>query len=146
MQAHVELSTPIRRAGFVPVTRLQRLTGRSLSGFAAVFLLFDGAVKLFPLPAVADASRQLGYQPETIFGIGVVLLTCVVIYLIPRTAPIGALLLTAYLGGAVATHVRVGNPLFTHVLFPTYVAALLWGGLLLRNPALRVLLPFGRQR
>ena len=81
-----------------------------------------------------------------IFGIGVVLLTCVLVYLIPRTAPIGALLLTAYLGGAVATHVRVGNPLFTHVLFPTYVAALIWGGLLLRNPALRVLLPFGRQQ
>ena len=146
MQTHIELSTPMPVTGAVSVTRLQLLTGRALSGFAAVFLLFDGAVKLFPLPAVADVSRQLGYQPETIFGIGLVLLTCVIVYLVPRTAAIGALLLTAYLGGAVATHVRVGNPLFSHVLFPTYVAALLWGGLMLRNPALRILLPFGRQR
>jgi hypothetical protein len=146
MQTHVELSTPIPATGSIPVTRLQLLTGRAFSGFAAAFLVFDGAVKLFPLPAVVDVSRQLGYQPETIFGIGLVLLACVAVYLIPRTAPIGALLLTAYLGGAVATHVRVGNPLFTHILFPTYVAALLWGGLLLRNPALRVLLPFGHRR
>ena len=143
MQTHVELTGPVQVSRSVSATRLQLLTGRALSGLAAVFLLFDGAVKLFPIQAIADASLELGYQPDTIFGIGVTLLTCVVIYLIPRTSMLGALLLTAYLGGAVATHVRVENPLFTHILFPTYLAALVWGGLLLRKPALRVLLPFG---
>jgi hypothetical protein len=72
-------------------------------------------------------------------GIGITLLACLTLYLLPRTSALGALLLTGYLGGAVATHVRVGNPLFSHVLFPTYVAALIWGGLILRRPELRVM-------
>jgi hypothetical protein len=79
-----------------------------------------------------------------VFSLGVTLLACVVAYILPRTSVLGALLLTGYLGGAVATHVRVGNPLFSHVLFPTYVAALLWGGLLLRDARLRALLPLRR--
>lgn len=115
------------------------IVGRVLSGFAIVFLTFDGAVKLLPIKAVADASSQLGYQPETIATIGVVLLACVLLYSIPRTSVFGALLLTGYLGGAIATHVRVGNPLFSHILFPTYVAAFVWGGLYLRNAKLRAL-------
>ena len=78
------------------------------------------------------------------FSLGVILLTCVVAYVVPQTAVLGALLLTAYLGGAVATHVRVDSPLFSHILFPTYVAALVWGGLLLRDRRLRVLLPLQR--
>jgi hypothetical protein len=79
-----------------------------------------------------------------VFGLGVILLSCVVAYAIPRTSVLGALLLTGYLGGAVATHVRVANPLFSHVLFPTYIAALLWGGLILRDARLRALLPIRR--
>jgi hypothetical protein len=79
-----------------------------------------------------------------VFPLGIVLLACVVIYLVPRTAVLGALLLTGYLGGAVATHIRVGNPLFTHVLTPTYFAALIWGGLMLRDARVRALAPWRR--
>jgi hypothetical protein len=142
MQTHAELTRPFDTTRTIPAPRLQALTGRGLSGFAVVFLLFDGAIKLIPPQAVLDASQQLGYQADTITGIGLVLLACVTLYLIPRTSALGALLLTGYLGGAVATHVRVGNPLLSHILFPTYVAALIWGGLLLRRPALRVILPW----
>jgi hypothetical protein len=142
MQAHVELSNQMAfTRSTIPASRLQTLTGRALTGFVALFLLFDGAVKLVPPQAVTDISRQLGYSSDTIFGVGLVLLACLALYLIPQTASLGALLLTAYLGGAVATHVRVGSPLFS-VLFPTFVAAMVWGGLLLRKPSLRVLLPF----
>ena len=142
MQTYAELSD--QRAftrSTIPASRLQVLAGRALSGFVGLFLLFDGTVKLVQPQAVVDISQQLGYSGDTIFGIGVVLLALLVIYLIPQTATLGALLLTAYLGGAVATHVRVGSSLFS-VLFPTFVAAFIWGGLLLRKPSLRVLLPF----
>jgi hypothetical protein len=118
--------------------------GRTLSGLAALFLLADGAGKLLRARPVMEGTIQLGYAPEIVFTLGVVLVSCVLTYLVPRTSVLGALLLTGYLGGAVATHVRVGNPLFTHVLFPTYVAALLWGGLLLRDARLRALLPLRR--
>jgi len=144
MQTHAELTTPVPfTSSTIRGTRLQVLTGRALSGFAVLFLTFDGVIKLIPNQMVVEASQQLGYRPESMLGIGITLLACLALYVIPRTAPLGALLLTAYLGGAVATHVRIGNPLFSHVLFPTYVAAFLWAGLVLRRPALRVLLPFG---
>jgi hypothetical protein len=120
--------------------------GRVLSGLAASFLIFDSVGKLLEVQPVIDGTRQLGYSPDIVFSLGVILLSCVLVYLVPRTSVLGALLLTGYLGGAVATHVRVGNPLFTHVLFPTYVAALLWGGLLLRDTRLRVLLPWRERR
>ena len=84
---------------------------------------------------------ELGYPVEAALGIGLLEIACLAIYLVPRTSVLGAVLLTGYLGGAIATHVRVGNPLFSHVLFPTYVAALLWTGLFLREQRLRVLLP-----
>ena len=122
----------------------QRTVGRLLSWLAILFLLFDSVGKLLLVQPVIEGSRQLGYSPNTVFGLGAVLLGCVRVYLVPRTSALGALLLTGYLGGAVATHVRVGSPLFTHVLFPTYVAAVVWGGLLLRRPALRVILPVRR--
>jgi hypothetical protein len=90
-------------------------------------------------PALVEGTKQLGYQPQAMPVIGTILLLCVVLYAIPRTSVIGALLLTGYLGGAVATHVRVGNPLFSHILFPIYVAVMVWGGLYLRNEKLRAL-------
>ena len=93
-----------------------------------------------PKPVV-DGTLELGYPASVIFGLGVVLLVSTVLYVIPRTAVLGAILLTGYLGGAVATHVRVGNPLFSHVLFPTYLGALIWGGLWLRDRRVRALLP-----
>ena len=117
-------------------------TGRLISGLAVAFLIFDSVGKLLRVQPVVEGSRQLGYSPDVVFGLGVTLLCCVVVYLAPPTSALGAVLLTGYLGGAVATHVRVGNPLLTHVLFPVYVAALLWGGAFLRDPRLRALLPW----
>jgi hypothetical protein len=143
MQIQAELTNPIAiTRSTIPASRFQVLTGRALSGFVTVFLLFDGVVKLIQPHAVLEISQQLGYSADTMSGIGLTLLACLVLYVIPQTATLGALLLTAYLGGAVATHVRVASPVFSHVLFPPYVAALVWGGLLLRKPSLRVLLPF----
>ena len=120
-------------------------TGRFLSGLAAALLALDSRGKLVRARAVLDGTAQLGYSVNTVLPLGLLLLACVVIYVVPRTAVLGALLLTGYLGGAVATHVRVGNPLFTHILAPTYVAALIWGGLMLRDARLRALAPWRRQ-
>ena len=119
-------------------------TGRVLSGLAVAFLIFDSAGKLLRMPPVVEGTAQLGYPGSVIVPLGVILLTCVLVYVVPRTAVLGAVLLTGYLGGAVATHVRVENPLLSHALFPTYVAALLWGGLVLRDPRLRAFLPLRR--
>lgn len=117
----------------LPRSRKAIWTGRILSGLAVLFLAFDAAMKLFRVPAAVEGTTQLGYPAGTLLGIGLLQVVCLVIYLVPRTAIIGAVLWTGYLGGAIATHVRVGSPLFTHILFPVYVAALLWGGLWLRD-------------
>ena len=127
-----------RSAGEVPTTR--RWTGVVLSGIAVLFLLFDSLGKLLKVAPVVEGTAQLGYSESVIQPIGIILLLCVVVYLIPRTAILGAVLLTGYMGGAIATHVRVGSPLLTHVLFPIYVAMLLWGGLFLRDLRLRQVL------
>jgi hypothetical protein len=125
-------------------SRRRRWTGRVLSGLAALFLAFDGVMKVAQAPVVLKASRELGFSAPTVFWIGVVLLACLALYLIPRSALVGAVLLTGFLGGAVATNVHVGQPLFTHVLFPIYVATLIWGGLYLRDPRVRALLSRAR--
>ena len=125
-------------------SRLALWVGRGLSWFAALFLLADSTGKLIQPQPVIDGTVQLGYQPDIMLTLGILELACVLIYLGPRTSVLGAVLLTGYLGGAVATHVRVGNPLFTHVLFPTYVGALLWSGLIVRDEALRAFLPVRR--
>lgn len=121
--------------------RWRQWTGRGLSGLAVLFLLFDGTGKLFQVQPVVEGTLQLGYPRDAVFTLGVILVACVLVYVIPRTSVLGALLLTGYLGGAVATHVRVESPLLTHALFPIYVAAVLWVGLLLRDARLRGLLP-----
>lgn len=113
--------------------------GRTLSGIAALALLADSIGKLVEVQPVIDGTLALGYPRDSVFTLGVILFTCVLVYVIPQTSLAGAVLLTAYLGGAVATHMRVDSPLFTHVLFPTYVAAFVWGGLYLRDPRLRAL-------
>ena len=123
-------------------TKGQLWTGRILSTLAILFLTFDAVIKFFHLPMVEEASAKLGYQSSTIFHIGILLLVCVVLYAIPQTSVLGAILLTGYLGGAVATHTRVGDPLFSHILFPTYVGTLVWLGLYLRDTRLRALVPF----
>lgn len=124
----------------IPPSRRALWASRGLSGFAALFLAFDATIKLTGAPMVAETHAQLGYPPGVIVPIAVVELVCLAIYLIPRTAPLGAILWTGYLGGAIATHVRVGNPLASHTLFPIYVAALLWAGLWLRDRRVRMLL------
>jgi hypothetical protein len=105
-----------------------------------LFLTFDATIKLMGLPMAVDGTTQLGYPAGVVLPIGVIEVTLLILYLIPRTAPLGAVLWTGYLGGAIATHVRLSNPLFSHVLFPTYVAALLWVGLWLRDARVRTLL------
>jgi len=116
-------------------------TGRVLSGLAVLFLLFDAGVKVLEHPMAVQGTAELGYPQAVIFGLGILQLVCLAVYLVPRTAALGAVLWTGYFGGAVATHVRIGHPLFSHVLFPVYVAALLWAGLWLRDERLRSVLP-----
>ena len=115
--------------------------GRIMSGLAILFLAFDAVAKLLRLPPVLEGTAKLGYPVSVVFGLGTVLLVCVILYAIPRTSILGAILLTGYLGGAIATHVRVSDPLFSHTLFPIYVAILTWGGLYLRDDRLRALIP-----
>jgi hypothetical protein len=111
--------------------------GRFISGFAALFLLFDAVIKVLRHPMAVETTVQLGYPADVIALLGVIELMCLVLYLVPQTSLVGAILWTGYLGGAVATHVRVGSPLASHTLFPIYVAALLWAGLWLRDARLR---------
>ena len=115
-------------------------TGRIISILVVLFLLFDGITKVMKVKAVLDASAQLGYPASTIAGIGITLLVCTAFYVIPQTAVLGAVLLTGYLGGAVATSVRVSGPLF-NTLFPIIFAAFMWAGLFLREKRLSALMP-----
>jgi hypothetical protein len=123
-----------------PVSKKRLSAGRIISALPALFLIFDGIMKLVKPAPVVEATVRLGYRESVIVGMGIVLLACTVLYLIPRTAILGAILLTGYLGGAVATHVRVGEALFP-ALFPVVFGALLWGGLWLRDERLRALIP-----
>ena len=123
--------------------------GRALTFLAGSFLTFDTAVKLLNLPVAVQANAQLGYPEHLVVPIGLIELACAALFLLPHTSLVGAVLMTGYLGGAVATQLRVGNPLATHVIFPFYVAALIWGGLLLRDARLRACLSdivIGRSR
>ncbi|MEP7002290.1 MAG: DoxX family protein [bacterium] len=126
----------------MPVTpKTQLWIARILSGLAIAFLAFDAGIKVLQLAPAVEGTLALGYPATSVLGIGLLEFACLVLYVIPRTAPLGAILLTGYLGGAVASNVRLGNPLFSHILFPTYVAALIWGGLYLRDARLRLLVP-----
>ena len=115
--------------------------GRILTGLAVAFLIFDSVIKFSASAAVSQAMNQLGFPVHLAPAIGALELVLLAIYLFPRTSVLGAILWTGYFGGAIVLHVRVGNPLFSHVLFPIYVALLLWGGLYLREDRLRQLLP-----
>ena len=121
------------------ITIAQRWAGRIMSALASLFLLFDGAMKLVKPPVIVQATLQLGYAESAILGIGVTLLLCTLLYIVPRTSILGAVLLTGYLGGAVASNVRAGMPLF-NVVFPGIMAGLLWGGLWFRDLRVRNLL------
>jgi hypothetical protein len=121
------------------ISNLQIWVGRGMSGLASLFLLVDGIMKLLKPAVVVKATLQLGYAESAILGIGLTLLACTLLYVMPRTAPLGATLLTGYLGGAVASNIRAGTPLF-NVLFPMIIASLVWGGLWLRDLRVRGLL------
>ena len=129
---------PLGAASALPA-RKRVWMGRVLSGLAVAFLMFDAGLKLSGSSMAVEGTTQLGYPADVVFPIGLIQLVCLVLYLIPRTAVLGAVLWTGYLGGAIATHVRVESPLFTHTLFPIYVAILLWAGLGLRDRRVRAL-------
>ena len=118
--------------------------GWALTGLFILFMIFDGGIKLVPLQPVIDSMTELGYPVEHARLLGVLSLVCTLLYAIPRTSVLGAVLLTAYLGGAVSAHVRIGSPLFSHDLFGVYMGLIAWGGLWLRNPRLRAVFPILR--
>jgi hypothetical protein len=127
-----------------PTWKARPRAGTIMSGIAILFLLVDSIGKLIPLAPVVEGSLQLGYPESTIRVIGIILMICVIAYAVPRTSVLGAILLTGYLGGAVATHLRVGSPPLTHTLFPIYVGVLIWGGLMLLEDRLEGLVPLRR--
>jgi hypothetical protein len=120
-------------------------TGRVMSGLLALFLAFSSIIKLIGRPEVPETLATLGWPTSAGFGLGVLEASVLVLYLIPRTAVLGAVLMTGLLGGAMATHVRVDSPLFSHTLFGLYMGLFAWGGLWLRDPRLRALMPWRRE-
>jgi hypothetical protein len=146
MSATILASAPLVPAPAAPVVPRStstsdavRWTARILTGLTMLFLTVDTVMKLVGVKAAVDGTVQLGYAPHHVPIIGVIELVCLVLYLVPRTAPLGAILWTGYFGGAIVTHLRLGNPLFTHILFPIYVAAILWWALYLRDARVRAL-------
>jgi hypothetical protein len=127
-------------AGITGYSQKRLWAGRVLTGLSGAFFIFDGGMKLFKPPVVVQATVQMGYPESTIVGIGIVLLACTLLYLIPRTSILGAVLLTGYLGGAVASNVRAAQPVF-NIVFPIVFACIAWGGLWLREARLEQLLP-----
>jgi hypothetical protein len=116
-------------------------TGFAMSALVVLFLLMDAGMKLAAARPVLEAGQQIGFPGAAMARwLGGILLACTLLYVWPRTSLLGAILVTGFLGGAVATHVRLGNPLFSHVLFGVYVGVLMWGGLVLREPRLRALM------
>ena len=116
-----------------------------MSGLFIAFMMFDGGIKLVPLQIVTDTSIQLGLPASDTFarGLGILALACTALYALPRTAVLGAILMTGYLGGAIATQLRIGAPLFSHLMFGVYLGLLMWGGLWMRDRRVRKLFPLG---
>ena len=127
-------------------SRVQRVAGTILSGLVVAFLVFDGVIKLIPLPVVTETMAALGYSGDPALArlLGVITLICALLYAIPQTSVLGAIFLTGLLGGAMATHLRVGSPVFSHLLFGLYLGIIAWGGLYLRYEAVRKMIPFMR--
>jgi hypothetical protein len=122
-------------------------SGRTLSALVILFLVFDGTIKVMELDVATQTTAQLGYPVSVVFGIGILTLVIAALYAIPRTSVLGAILLTGLLGGAIATHLRVGSPIFTHMLFGLYLGLAAWGGLVLRDDRLRaMILPWDASR
>ncbi|MER9400986.1 DoxX family protein [Mesorhizobium sp. M0615] len=130
----------------MPVSSGALWTGRVLSGLIILFMIFDGVIKLPPLDVVTQTMVPLGWPADVNVArtLGIIGLISTALYALPRTSVLGAILLTGYLGGAIATNMRVGSPLFSHTLFSVYLGIILWGGLYLRNPSVRALIAFSR--
>ena len=136
-------TTPHRAAPTAPTGRTARRAGRALTALVTLFLLLDAVTKLLRLPPVVEATVQMGFPVWTVPVIGGTLLACLVLYLVPRTAGLGAVLLTGYLGGAVCAQLRIEAPVFSTLLFPVYTGVLVWLGLYLRSATLRALVRTG---
>jgi hypothetical protein len=137
------MSTLVQSAP-APTSSAMLWTGRIMSGLVILFLLFDGGIKLIPLDIVITTSQQYGIPVHLARTLGVMTLVGTLLYAWPRTAVLGAILLTGYLGGAIYVHLRIDHPLFTHTLFGVYLGVLMWGGLWLRDERLRSLFPIRR--
>ena len=144
MSALLLESAALAPSSAAPTSARARRAGRIVSGLAVLFLVFDTAMKLLAAQEAVAGTIQLGWQAHHLPVLALIELACLALYLVPRTAVLGAVLWTGYFGGAIATHLRLDNPLFTHTLFPIYVAALVWGGLYLRDDRVRALLRLGR--
>lgn len=140
MTAALSPLSPTSASPSTEVSSRSRWGGRIVTGLVVAFLTFDAVGKLTMVDQVIEGTTSLGYPADVIRPLGVLQLICLLVYLHPRTAALGAVLWTGYLGGAIATHVRMSAPLFTHQLFPLYVAAMLWGGLWLRSQRFRAAL------
>jgi hypothetical protein len=123
------------------VSKKKLWVSRIMIAVPVLFMLIDGITKLMMIPPVMEASKRLGFQPNIIPVIGIILLVCTIFYLIPRTSILGAVLLTGYLGGAVVTNLRIESPLFSNTLFPVYFGILIWGGLYLKDSRLSNIFP-----
>jgi hypothetical protein len=145
MIASERITTPVDGAAHRS-KRTAATVGHVCTGLGAIFLAFDTVLKVLRLGPAVEGTMVLGYPSGSVHWIGIIELVCLVLYLVPRTSVLGGLLLTGYLGGAIATHVRISSPLFTHTLFPVYVALMLWGGLYLREKRLRALVPLRSSR
>lgn len=130
----------------VAISRTQLYTGRILSGFVVLFMLFDAIIKFVKAPeAIQTTVNELGYSEHHILIHGILALVPTILYAFPKTSFLGAILLTAHLGGAIASHLRVDNPVLSHTLFPVYIALMMWGGLWLKDLGLRKLLPLNNR-
>jgi len=127
-----------------PASSKMLWTGRILTAFVVLFMLFDSIIKLIEIAPVTESFAQLGYPNNVARLIGGIELICTTLYVIPRTSVLGAILLTAVMGGAISSHIRVEDPLFSHTLFGVYLGLFIWGGLFFRDERLRALLPFRR--
>jgi hypothetical protein len=128
----------------VPSSKISRRAGAVMTGIATLFLLVDSVGKLIPIPSAVEFTVRLGFPQSTVQLIGIILLGCLTLYVVPRTSVLGAVLLTGYLGGAVAAQLRVRSPLLSTTLFPIYIGVLVWGGITLREERLRALFPLHR--
>ena len=117
-------------------------SGRALSALFVMFMVFDITIKFMALPVVAQTMATIGWTPDRAAAIAPVELLALLLYVFPRTSVVGAILMTGVMGGAVATHMRIGSPLFSHILFGVYLGLFAWGGLWLRDPRLRTILPW----